>query len=547
MFDSTRLFLPCVRHLVVIIGCLLGLAVGVSAAEETAPGKTGDLPPGNFVNPIGEGADPWVVRDPVQKRFLWCYSQGNRSVAINTSDTLTSLGKEHVIWQAPASGPYAREIWAPELHFLDGRWHIYFAASDGKNENHRAYVLKSKTEDALGEYDLVGPLKTGEGDNRDSPNIWAIDMTVLNHKDRRYAIWSGWDAPGTDQQFLYIAEMESPTKLTGPRVRLCEHDDYLWERIEPQEDAKGLNEGPQVFQSGGKTAIVYSCGASWMPTYKLGMLELHGDNPLNPASWTKRPEPVFQSTETTYGVGHSCFVRSLGDDQWWHVFHAKRDRNPGWRRAIYVQPMQVDADGYPDFGKPVDAGAVLSRPSGEETSGLSDAVEGFSYYGHHQYIEADADSIRLGVIPGEPINEYRSGEKVVFDQSVANDFEMTVSIDFLGNSRARDAGILFRCSAPSVGYDSQRGYFAGLIPQTGILVVGKTDGVTWQELARADASINPTKPQVMSVQMNGDKMTIRHNGKVALTLQDASYVCGCVGLRVVDTEAEFRNWHCKPL
>lgn len=316
-----------------------------------------------FANPIGRGADPWVVRDPQGSGYLWCFSEANRGITIRRSKSLTDLGTKHVIWQAPRSGPYSQEVWAPELHFLEDRWHIYFAADDGKNENHQTYVLRSQTVDVLGDYELLGPLKTGEGQDRDSPNIWAIDMTVLHHQGQRYAIWSGWDAPGTDQQFLYIARMESPTQLSGPRVRLADHADFAWERIGPEANAKGLNEAPQVFQTPDQTCIVYSCAASWLPSYKLGMLELLGDDPLDAASWKKRPEPVFESTESTYGVGHSCFVQAWGDDQWWHVFHAKRDRNPGWDRAIFVQAMQVDARGFPVFGKPVAAGQTLSRPA----------------------------------------------------------------------------------------------------------------------------------------------------------------------------------------
>ncbi len=188
---------------------------------------TGSLRPNQFVNPIGEGADPWVIRDPNADRFLWCFSEGNRAIAIHTSDSLTSLGKKHVIWRAPETGPFSQQVWAPELHFLDDRWHVYFAASDGKNENHLAYVLRSETKDLLGGYELIGPLATGDGEDRRSPNIWAIDMTVLEHAGRRYALWSGWDAPGTDRQYLVhrrdeVADaVDRSTCATVPKRRLC--------------------------------------------------------------------------------------------------------------------------------------------------------------------------------------------------------------------------------------------------------------------------------------------------------------------------------------
>jgi GH43 family beta-xylosidase len=316
-----------------------------------------------FVNPIAEGADPWVVRDPNANRYLWCAATGNQSIAIHTSDTLATMGKRHVIWVAPETGAFSKQVWAPELHFLDGHWHVYFAASDGKNENHLTYVLRSETADPLGEYKIHGPLATGAGKDGLSPNIWAIDMTILEHSGRRYAIWSGWDSPGTDRQFLYIAPMKSPVELSGTRVQLCANDSYPWEMTEPGTAGRGLNEGPEVLDTGKRKFVIYSCAASWLPTYKLGQLELVGDDPLDPKSWVKKSEPVFEGKDEIYGVGHSCFVKSADGDRWWHVFHSKLTPDPGWHRGIFVQPMTIDRTGAPQFGEPQAAGKKLALPN----------------------------------------------------------------------------------------------------------------------------------------------------------------------------------------
>ena len=501
--------------------------------------RVGSLQADEFINPIGEGADPWVIRDPNAKRYLWCISQGNRAIAIHTSDSVTSMGKKHIVWQAPDSGPISRQVWAPELHFLDGHWYVYFAASDGKNKNHLAYALKSKTGDPLGDYELHGPFATGEGQDGMSPNAWAIDMTVLEHQGQRYALWSGWDRPDSDQQYLYIAPMKSPTKLAGPRVRICNNDDFLWERIEPDKKSRGLNEAPQVFQTRRQTAVVYSCGASWLPTYKLGLLELVGNDPLDPSSWKKRPKPVFSGTPTTYGIGHSCFVKSHDGKQWWHVFHAKQDREAGWRRAIYTQPIRIGKKGFPMFGKPVEPGQVLRKPSGDLKTESQFSSEFYDYFGHHQYLEITGKAIRLGRVPETPINEYRCGEKVVFRTTPSQNFKADISIDFRGDEQAHDAGLLFRTTGASVGYDAQRGYFAGLIPHTQLVVLGKTDGKRWQELARAKTTIDVTQLQRLSVAVHGDHFTVLHNGKQKLQHTDGTYDRGAIGLRVVNTDACF--------
>ncbi len=519
--------------------------------------STSALPSTQFVNPIAEGADPWLVRDPNAERYLWCFSDGNRGIAIHTTDKITSLGEKHIVWRAPETGPYSREIWAPELHYLDDRWHIYFAGSDGKNENHLAYVLRSESKDPLGPYKLQGPFATGDGDDGRSPNLWAIDMTVLEHQGRRYAIWSGWDAPGTDQQYLYIAPMKSPTQLAGPRVRICDNDDYLWERVEPKPSERGLAEGPQVLKHGKRTFVIYSCGASWLPTYKLGQLELVGDDPLDPASWQKKDRPVFQATAETYGVGHSCFVQTIDGKQWWHVFHAKRDREPGWRRSVFVQPMRFRPNHSPMFGKPVAAGVPLDLPSGESSPKLKLPYEASlknpaelsdgSYYGHHQFISHDDAGVHLGVIPETPINAYRSGEKWMLGGELPADFEAAVTIDFRGDADARDAGLLFRTTAAAVGFDAQRGYFAGLIPRDNRVIFGRTNGENWREIARADLQIDPNVAHRFRVRAKGDRFEVFDNGKLVLTSRDAHYATGGIGLRVVNTHAVFSDLSIEPL
>lgn len=509
---------------------------------------TGALPAGRFVNPIAEGADPWVVRDPNNDRYLWCFSDGNRAIAIYPGKRLTALGEKHVVWKAPGKGPFSQEIWAPELHFLDGRWHIYFAASDGENKNHLSYALVSKTEDPLGDYTLHGPLETG--DQTGKP-IWSIDMTVLEKGGKRYALWSGWDQPGSDRQFLYAALMKSPTEILPPRVRICDNDTFPWEFTQNAGKGRGLNEAPQVITTDRRTFVTYSCGASWKSTYKLGRLELTGRDPLDPNAWIKHSRPVFTSTEQTFGVGHSCFVPSPDRSEWWHVYHAKRDRDDGWRRGVHLQPMDFGPKGFPRLFRPVNPGEPLSAPSGEKApppislpfqSKLDSTSAGpWNRYGHHQLITFGNEGLHLGRPPKGPINGYRSGEKVILDRTLPDDYRAEITIDFRGNQESRDAGIVFRSTGPAIGYDALRGYFVGLIPKTQLLVIGKMDGKTWNELARANTPIDPAKPQKLTLMAQGNRFTVLHNGKETLVTQDNTYAHGQLGLRVVDTHALFRN------
>jgi GH43 family beta-xylosidase len=81
-----------------------------------------------LVNPLlPSGADPWVTQ---RGGFYYYMNTTGSSLTIwktrNMADLATAEKK--VVWRPPATGPYTRDIWAPELHFLRGKWYIYFAA-----------------------------------------------------------------------------------------------------------------------------------------------------------------------------------------------------------------------------------------------------------------------------------------------------------------------------------------------------------------------------------------------------------------------------------
>ncbi len=502
---------------------------------------------GLFVNPIAEGADPWVVQH--DGKYVFCLSEANRAVALHISDGLTQFGRKQVVWDAPPGTMYSQEVWAPELHFLDNRWYVYFAADDGQNRNHRMWVLQSAGDDPLGPYTVHGPLYTGDEPATGANNRWAIDGTVLQLKDQRYFVWSGWEDT-RDEQWLYIAPMKDPLTIGGKRVRLCPNDQYLWERVDEKPTGRGLNEAPEVLQHDGRTFIVYSCSGSWQPSYKLGLLELRrGGDPLKASDWIKQPRPAFQASGGTFGVGHASFVKSPDGQQDWLVYHAKLDRENDWRRAIFTQPFHWTADGLPDFGAPVAAAVPLPLPAGEVIRAIggdrrwslnqpADLTD-FHYFGHHQLIEIADGRLHLGHLPQVEVNLYRSGEKVVVRGGHWQDFEASVRVTVIDGGR--DAGLLFRCTLPGVGYDAQNGYFAGIIPNTRKVVLGSMDGQEWRELALVNANVREGQDYLLTVTARGPEIVVQLDGKEMVRVRDSQYAFGSVGLRVVNTHAAFAD------
>jgi GH43 family beta-xylosidase len=316
-----------------------------------------------FTNPVWDGADPWMVKQGDD--YIYCFS-ANNAISVSRSKYLTRKGETRTIWYAPQTGWNRACVWAPEIHFIDGHWYVYYAAGESGPPyiHQRAGVLRSKTDDVFSEYEDMGMLYTGDDPQDPVSNVWAIDMTVLEHKGSLYAIWSGWkeqmDTDATPQH-LYIQEMENPYTLKGKRVLLSSPDES-WETGGPLD----LNEGPEILKNGEQVFIIYSCRESWLVEYRQGMLQLNDPdgNLTDPGNWTKKG-PVFQGNSGVYGVGHCSFVKSPDGTEDWIIYHSKKNTTSGWERDVRMQPFGWNPDGTPDFGTAIPAGKEIDRPSGE--------------------------------------------------------------------------------------------------------------------------------------------------------------------------------------
>ena len=317
-----------------------------------------------FTNPVWNGADPWMVKH--NSDYISCYSAHN-SIMVSKSNKMTQRGEIKKIWQANASGWNRSCVWAPEIHFIQNRWYLYYAAGESGPPfvNQRTGVLRSATEDVFSTYEDMGVLYTGDYPTDSNSNVWAIDMTILEHHGKLYAIWSGWikqEATDATPQHLFICEMQNPRTMKGRRVLLSSPNEN-WETGGPL----NLNEGPEILKNGNKVFVVYSCRESWLVEYRLGMLELinpHGDL-LDQENW-KKTGPVFYGNNEVYGVGHCSFVKSPDNTEDWIIYHSKKSIKPGWERDVRMQPFKWKVDGTPDFGTALSAGKSLNLPSGEK-------------------------------------------------------------------------------------------------------------------------------------------------------------------------------------
>ncbi len=282
--------------------------------------------------------------------YLYCESRLQRSIWIRKSKTILGIGEDHgtQVWTAPTFGGNSDSVWAPELHFLNGKWFIYYAADNGKNKHHRMWVLESESADPLGPYHCRGQIQT---------DGWAIDGTILTlDNNEMFFIWSGWPGQRNGQQNLYIAPMQDPLTLSSSRILIARPEEP-WERM-----AMPICEGPQVLRRHGNIFIIYSASGSWTPDYCLGLLVNKTNDVLNPKAWEKRG-PVFQKTEHVWGLGHCSFVKSPCHMEDWIVYHSKSKLSHGWEdRDVHAKRFTWTSEGLPDFGMPGPRGPSPMAP-----------------------------------------------------------------------------------------------------------------------------------------------------------------------------------------
>jgi GH43 family beta-xylosidase len=316
-----------------------------------------------FTNPIvtsRDAADPWIVHhegyyyftatlDPEGGIWIW------KSRTLAGLDTGTKV-KVHT----PDVVARSRQIWAPELHFVDDRWYVYFTASDGEDENHRLYVLESKGRDPLGPYTFKARIYDPANDG------WALDPSVFRGSDGTlYLLWVA-HVPGNGNG-IRIARMRNPWTVAGPSVLLSKAD-FDWERVRYP-----INEGPVALQRAGRLFVVYSASDTGTPDYALGLLTHTGGSVMDPKTWTKSPVPVFARVSgaggNVFGPGHNGFFTSPDGTEDWIVYHGKETSEYTYRgRTTRAQRFTWRPDGTPDFGSPVPRGVPVRAPSGEPAS-----------------------------------------------------------------------------------------------------------------------------------------------------------------------------------
>lgn len=303
---------------------------------------------------IPQRADPFIYRHTDGFYYFTASVPAYDGIELRRARHLEDLASAEavMVWRKPEQGPYSELIWAPEIHFHQGAWYVYFAAAPSRaiKDNlfqHRMYVIQGKGDNALtADWQFVGQIDTGI-------DTFCLDATTFYHQGKLYYLWAQKGPGITGNSNLYIAEMASPVAIKGSPVLLTKPE-LDWE-------IRGfwVNEGPAVLKGHGKIFISYSASAT-DENYCMGLLWADENaDVLDPASWHKAQQPVFRTDASMkmFGPGHNSFTTTTdGIDVL--VYHCRQyteiEGDPLWNpdRHTFVKTIRWDKDGMPVFGKP---------------------------------------------------------------------------------------------------------------------------------------------------------------------------------------------------
>lgn len=305
---------------------------------------------------IIERADPHVYKHIDGMYYMTASVPEYNLIEIRYGKNLEELRTSEVknVWFKHDSGEQSELIWAPEIHYIDGEFYIYYAASHTTEQHqvdrtfqHRMYAIKCNGQNPLEDnWVECGQIVTKQ-------DSFCLDATVVQTGKGYYYIWAQKEIGSDSNSNIYIAKMESPIKLSDKQVCISKPE-MDWE-------IRGfkVNEGPATLIHDNRVFLSIS-GSATDENYSIGLLyaDLEADLDEEKA-WTKLDYPLMETDleNKRIGPGHNSFTYDEEGNPI-IVYHCRPEKvsleealyNPN--RDMCIQPVYFDEKNIMYFDKP---------------------------------------------------------------------------------------------------------------------------------------------------------------------------------------------------
>jgi len=255
---------------------------------------------------VPQRADPFITQEN-GVYYMTASIPAYDRIVLRSASSLEELktAEEITVWTRHDSGEMSWHIWAPELHFLRGRWYIYFAAGERDDVwKIRPWVLRCEGQNPLS--DPWAEMGHVSSPDEFSFTDFSLDMTVFEHGKNLYCVWAEKVSVGRKISNLYIARMSDPLTMETPQM-LLSSPSFDWER-----HGFWVNEGPAFLKGEDKVFLTYSASDTG-PAYCMGMLWADANADLMDISaWHRLNHPVLttDAEKGLFGPGHNSFFRT---------------------------------------------------------------------------------------------------------------------------------------------------------------------------------------------------------------------------------------------
>ena len=245
---------------------------------------TGTLKRTDTIFPLlANRADPHVLRYTLpdgEKTWLFIATDdnGQDEFFIRQADTIAGLATatdNRILGYGLSGTSTNAQLWAPELHVVDGDLYILFAANANSANSWtgvQSYTMRLRSGgNPLVRADWEAPQRVVDADGQPLTTYGTgitLDMTHFEDDGTDYVVWSERIvAPATGPAVLKIAKVIPSTtgawQLSGPRSTIV-YPDKGW-----SDNTSAVAEGPFVIQRDGKIMITFS-GSNIDWTYAVG-------------------------------------------------------------------------------------------------------------------------------------------------------------------------------------------------------------------------------------------------------------------------------------